>query len=279
MRFNFDFVSNFRYFSIISLIFFVFSCYIVVTKSAYQLGLEFAGGSLYKVNSEKSETELQEKLRSCGLKNFQLRAGGESLFLLRTGSNTDLDFVSKCLDNFGSVISFENFSPLISDEIKRQGVIAGVLALITMFVYLAVRFEKFFALGACLALAHDVIISLGLYLLLDNFISLQALVGALTLVGYSVNDTIIVFDRIREELNKEGNLKEIFNKSINATLGRSVKTSFITLVSVVVIWFFGQEAIVEFASYFLIGIIVGTYSSIFVAAPSVLFLLKMASRK
>ncbi len=271
-----DFVKLFRPFVLISLFLFIASIFIIINRLGSQTGLEFSGGNLFTFECKQQEVGLiTQILRECGYKDYQIKSVfNEDVCLLRTGLDFSVQNFETCMKGQYKLLSFESFSPVISKEITNKGFFAGLIALVFMFIYLVVRFEKTFAIAACVALAHDVVISLGLYLLFGQYLTLQALVGALTLIGYSINDTIIVFDRIREELAKEGSLTEIINRSINVTLSRTLKTSFLTLVAVLIILLFGREAIFDFALYFFIGIIIGTYSSIFIAAPLVLHSLK-----
>lgn len=272
---KFDFISKFPWAGLLSCVLFFLSIIVIWSNFSAQLGLEFTGGNIFTVKTDRTSSEVVKMLNDCGLRNYQVKSVfDDDIVFVRTGIDASSERVRNCLTKLGEILSFEGFSPLISEEIKRKGYLAGVVSLIAMFVYLALRFEKFFALGAVVALFHDIVISLGVYLTLGYSFSLQALVGVLTLVGYSVNDTIIVFDRIREELAKEGSLREIFNRSINFTLGRSIKTSLLTFATVLILIFYGRDAIMEFSVYFLIGIIVGTYSSIFIAAPVTFSLLK-----
>ncbi|MCX7953055.1 MAG: protein translocase subunit SecF [Deltaproteobacteria bacterium] len=275
-----EFVRTFKIFGGISLVLFIFSVIVLILRFNKQLGLEFTGGNLFYLGSSLRVPEISKALSNCGIKNFQIKSVfGEQTIILRTGLDISEKNLMDCFSEKIQVLSYESFSPTISGEIKRKGTLAGLLALIAMLIYLTVRFEKFFALGACLALIHDVIISLAIYILLGYSFTLQALVGVLTLIGYSVNDTIIVFDRIREELKNEDSLTEIFNRAINLSLARSLKTSFTTFLVVLLLIFLGKEAVVEFSVYFMIGILIGTYSSIFVAAPSTLYLISLFRRE
>jgi len=161
----------------------------------------------------------------------------------------------------------------IGEELKNKGIKAIIFALIGIIIYISIRFEFAFAMGAITALAHDVLITIGIYCALGHELSMPIIAALLTIVGYSVNDTIVVFDRIREDLKlvKGKSYKEIANLSINQTLSRTVLTSFTTLLTVVMLLIFGDGAVFEFALALCIGILVGTYSSIFVATPVVLF--------
>ncbi len=160
----------------------------------------------------------------------------------------------------------------IGAELQSKGIKAIIFALIGIIIYISIRFEFAFAMGAITALVHDVLITIGVYCALGFELSMPIIAALLTIVGYSVNDTIVVFDRIREDLKieKGKSYLEIANLSINQTLSRTVLTSFTTLLTVVMLLVFGGGAVFDFALALCIGILVGTYSSIFVATPVVL---------
>ena len=160
----------------------------------------------------------------------------------------------------------------MGDELKRRGLKAMIFALLGIIIYISLRFEFAFAMGAIAALIHDVLITIGIFCLLGNQLSMPIIAALLTIVGYSVNDTIVVFDRIREDirLNKGNSYDNVSNMAINKTLSRTVLTSFTTLLTVIMLLVFGGGAVKDFAMALLIGILVGTYSSIFVATPVML---------
>jgi len=161
----------------------------------------------------------------------------------------------------------------IGAELRNKGIKAIIWALIGIIIYVSLRFEFSFAVGAIVALVHDVLITIGIYSALGHELSMPIIAALLTIVGYSVNDTIVVFDRIREDLKfeKGKTYSEIANLSINQTLSRTLITSVTTLLTVVMLLLFGGGAVFDFALALFIGIIVGTYSSIFIATPIVLF--------
>ena len=269
-----NFVKLFKLVGAVSLGLFIFSIVILATNFRDRLSSEFTGGALITLSSELSLKDLQSEIVKCGLENFQLKevSGGEG-FLLRL-SESFAEKAQECLKDKVSITGSEFVSAIISEETRTRGLIGFLVALGAMLIYLSVRFEKFFALGALIALIHDVVISLGFYIFLfDRYLSLQLLISVLTLIGYSVNDTIVVFDRIREELDKEDTVKSAFNKALNKVLGRCIKTSLLTLSVVVLLIFIGGEGIADFSLFFLVGTVIGTYSSIFIAAPVVYSLL------
>jgi preprotein translocase subunit SecF len=269
-----NFLKLFKLFGAISLGLFIFASVILVTNFRDRLSSEFTGGALITLRSELSLKDLQSEIAKCGSENFQLKevSGGEG-FLLRL-SESFAEKAQECLKDKVSVTGSEFVSAIISEETRTKGLIGLLVALGAMLIYLSVRFEKFFALGALIALIHDVVITLGFYIFFfDRYLSLQLLISVLTLIGYSVNDTIVVFDRIREELDKEDTVNSAFNKALNLVLGRCIKTSLLTLAVVVLLIFIGGEGIADFSLFFLVGTVVGTYSSIFIAAPIVYSLL------
>ena len=163
----------------------------------------------------------------------------------------------------------ESVGPQVGKELQKRGIKAMVWALVGIVIYITVRFEFGFAIGAIVALLHDVLVTVGIYCLFGRQLSLPIVAALLTIVGYSVNDTIVIFDRIREDLslNKGKPYRDVANIAINRTLGRTLLTSVTTLLTVVMLLVFGGGAINDFAPALLIGILVGTYSSIFVATP------------
>lgn len=168
-----------------------------------------------------------------------------------------------------AIVGVENVGPLIGQELKRQGILAVVLALIGMLVYIWIRFEIQFGVGALMASLHDVLVCLGLYALLGYEFNLTTIAAFLTLVGYSVNDTVVVFDRVRENLrkNRREPLLEVMNRSLNQTLARTVLTSGTTLLASVSLFLFGGDVLRGFSFVLTVGVIVGTYSSIYIAGP------------
>lgn len=168
--------------------------------------------------------------------------------------------------------SKEEVSALIGGTFLRQSLIALAIGLIGILIYITVRFEFSFALGGFIAILHDVLISLGVVVLLGGELSLIHVGAILTIAGYSINDTIVIFDRIRESLlTRHGSIKQIMNEAINATLSRTLLTSMTTIVTVAILSLFGGSSLRDFSVMILIGLVVGTYSSVFVASPIVLW--------
>ena len=184
--------------------------------------------------------------------------------------------------SFGNQFEFrrvENVGPKVSSELLRSGMIAITVALVLMLIYIWIRFEWQFSLGAILALFHDVIVTLGLFSLLGLEINLSIVAAVLTIVGYSMNDTVVIFDRVRENLRKYSDIKiyELTNISINETLSRTLITSITTLLALLSIFFFGGEILRGFSLAMIFGVIFGTYSSIYIA-NTVLVRLKVSQK-
>ena len=177
-------------------------------------------------------------------------------------SDTDSDFI----------LSIEKVGPKIGADLSNKSILAIVSALGLILFYISIRFEFNFALGAIAALTHDVFVTLGIFSIMGYEISLPIIAAFLTIVGYSLNDTIVIFDRIRENIKslKRLSYTEVIDKSINDSLSRTIVTSITTFIVVLILWLFGGEVINLFAFAMMIGVIVGTYSSIFVACPLVL---------
>ena len=197
-------------------------------------------------------------------------------FLIKFENNENknvIEEIKKNLDkSFGNNFNFrrvENVGPKVSAELLRSGVIAISVALALMLIYIWIRFEWQFSLGAIMALFHDVIVTLGLFSLLNLEINLSIIAAVFTIVGYSMNDTVVIFDRVRENLRKYSDIKiyELTNISINETLSRTLITSITTLLALLSIFFFGGEILKGFSLAMILGVIVGTYSSIYIANP------------
>lgn len=280
-----DFMGKAYYFFGFSLLILAISIATMATKG-FNYGIDFAGGSILQVKFEKSpdlntiRSVVDElKLGETIIQNF----GTDEEVLIRVVKNDkDLKSVSDSIqaglkekmgDNKFEVERVEQVGPQVGKELKRMAVNAVLYSLVGILIYVAFRFQLIFSVAAVIALFHDVIITMGFFSLMGKEISISVVAAILTLVGYSLNDTIVVFDRIRETMNedKEGkmSLKDLMNLSINETLSRTIITSFLTLLTVIALYFFGGEVINGFAFALLIGIIIGTYSSIAVASALV----------
>tara|TARA_B100000900_G_scaffold168335_1_gene143004 strand:+ start:813 stop:1697 length:885 start_codon:yes stop_codon:yes gene_type:complete len=241
-------------------------------------GIDFKGGTLIELRSNDNKITVsslrdnlsQMNLGDVSVKNF----GNDNDFLIKFENNdkkNTLEEIKINLDkSFGNNFDFrrvENVGPKVSAELLRSGVIAISLALALMLIYIWIRFEWQFSLGAILALFHDVIVTLGLFSFLSLEINLSIIAAVLTIVGYSMNDTVVIFDRVRENLRKYSDIKiyELTNISINETLSRTLITSITTLLALLSIFFFGGEILKGFSLAMIFGVIFGTYSSIYIA--------------
>jgi len=194
-----------------------------------------------------------------------IRCGDQDAPAVTAELNKDIAAISNGLD-----ISQDTVAASLGGEFLKNSLIALALGLFAVLVYISLRFEFSFAVGAFAALFHDIIICVGIVMLVGTELSLIHVGAFLTIAGYSINDTIVVFDRIREALRSQrGDVEKIMNKAINATLSRTILTSVTTFVAVLVLFIFGGNALKDFALAIMVGVVVGTYSSIFVASPAV----------
>ena len=241
-------------------------------------GIDFKGGTLIELRSNDNKinvSSLRDNLSQMNLGDVSVKKfGNDTDFLIKFENNENknvIEEIKKNLDkSFGNNFNFrrvENVGPKVSAELLRSGVIAISVALALMLIYIWIRFEWQFSLGAILALFHDVIVTLGLFSLLGLEINLSIIAAVLTIVGYSMNDTVVIFDRVRENLRKYADIKifELTNISINETLSRTLITSITTLLALLSIFFFGGEILKGFSLAMIFGVIFGTYSSIYIA--------------
>jgi preprotein translocase SecF subunit len=244
-------------------------------------GVDFKGGTLIELRSNDKNinvTSLRQSFNKMNLGDFNVKKfGNENDFLIKiekkdTSANA-IEVIKKDLtSSLGGSFNFrrvENVGPKVSSELLKSGIIAIALSLAAMLFYIWIRFEWQFSLGAILALFHDVIITLGLFSLFSLEINLSIVAAVLTIVGYSMNDTVVIYDRVRENLRKFSDIKiyELTNISINETLSRTIITSATTLLALVSIYLFGGEILKGFSLAMIMGVIFGTYSSIYIANP------------
>ena len=266
---------------------FAVSCVLVIgsifllSTRGLNYGIDFAGGTLIQVRYDapapldaiRAKFETNEVLKNASVTEFGSK---EEITIRYAGSSDSLGsdpagVVSNLLADTGKfeVRRVDVVGPKVGSELREKGVMALTVSLVLILVYIAFRFEWRFGLAAILSEFHDVIISLGLISLLRIDVNLDTLAAILTIIGYSLNDTIIVFDRIREgvQTSKQSNLNAVINESVSATLPRTVMTSVTTLLSVTTLFLFGGDMIHGFSTIMLVGVVVGTLSSIFIAAP------------
>jgi preprotein translocase subunit SecF len=288
---NFDFVGKWRICAAISIGMLVVSA-IAVAVWGVRLGIDFAGGTEIQVAFQESvvadEGAVRELVSGMGIQDpsvVRLGEPGSNEFLVRFRrgvESEDLGF----MDSFHATLEegvgaldlsrerVEFVGPRVGAELRRDGLSALAIACVLILIYIASRFSLRFAPGAIVALVHDVLITSGLLVILGVEFDLRILAALLAIVGYSLNDTIIVYDRIREnmELRTKRDLPEVVNRSVNQTLSRTILTSGTTLLAVLALLFLGGDVIRSFSVAMTIGILVGTYSSIYIAAPTLLLL-------
>ena len=265
-------------FNIISLVLVVVSLLFLIFKGL-NFGIDFKGGTLIELRSSDTKinvSSLRSNLSQMNLGDVSVKKFGNDQDFLIKFENQDnkKDIIEEIRSNldrsFGNNFDFrrvENVGPKVSAELLKSGVIAISVSLAIMLIYIWIRFEWQFSLGAIIALFHDVIITLGIFSLLSLEINLSIIAAVLTIVGYSMNDTVVIFDRVRENLRKYSDIKifELTNISINETLSRTLITSVTTLLALFSIFFFGGEILKGFSLAMIFGVIFGTYSSIYIA--------------
>ncbi|MEC7143594.1 MAG: protein translocase subunit SecF [Pseudomonadota bacterium] len=281
---NIDFVSKFKKANIASIIFFVLSL-IFISFKGLNYGIDFKGGTLIEVRTDTSVNApmIRDSLKSMNLGDVNVKKfGKEGDYLIKVeqknsnNSNLIPQIKNTLIDNLNAEIDFrrvENVGPKVSSELLKSSVIAISLALTAMLFYIWVRFEWQFSVGSIIALFHDVIITLGIFSVLSFEINLSIIAAVLTIVGYSMNDTVVIYDRIRENLFKytKISISDISNLSINETLARTIITSVTTLLALFSIYILGGEILRGFSFAMILGVLIGTYSSIFVASPILKF--------
>ena len=277
---NINFVSQFKKANIISIVLFTLSILLVFFKGL-NYGIDFKGGTLIELRTEKSikASSIRDTLGSMNLGDVNVKKfGKDGDYLIKVeqkeSNNNKLipEIKKKLTDNLNAEIDFrrvENVGPKVSAELLESSIIAISLALAAMLFYIWIRFEWQFSVGSIIALFHDVVITLGIFSLLSLEINLSIIAAVLTIVGYSMNDTVVIYDRIRENLFKytKISISDIANLSINETLARTIITSVTTLLALVSIYVFGGEILKGFSFAMILGVIFGTYSSIYIACP------------
>ncbi len=275
-----NFVSKFKKANLVSVVLFILSSFFIVFKGL-NYGIDFKGGTLIELRTEKNikAFEIRDTLNSMSLGDVNVKKfGKEGDYLIKVeqkenkNSNLIPDIKQKLSESLNASIDFrrvENVGPKVSSELLESSVIAISLALAAMLFYIWIRFEWQFSVGSIIALFHDVIITLGIFSILSLEINLSIIAAVLTIVGYSMNDTVVIYDRIRENLFKytKISISDIANLSINETLARTIITSVTTLLALFSIYFLGGEILRGFSFAMILGVVIGTYSSIFVASP------------
>ena len=279
----------YNHFNILSITLVVVSLLLLSFKGL-NFGIDFKGGTLIELRASDNKinvSSLRDNLNSMNLGDVSVKNFGNNKdFLIKFENNSNKNVIEEIKINldksFGNQFDFrrvENVGPKVSAELLKSGVIAISVALLLMLIYIWIRFEWQFSLGAIFALFHDVIVTLGLFSLFGLEINLSIIAAVLTIVGYSMNDTVVIFDRVRENLRKYSDIKiyDLTNISINETLSRTLITSITTLLALLSIFFFGGEILKGFSLAMIFGVVFGTYSSIYIA-NTVLVRLKVSQK-
>ena len=275
-----NFNKFYKLFNIISFIL-MLSSILLLSVKGLNFGVDFKGGTLIELRTTDnniSVTTLRKSFNEMSLGDVNVKKfGKENDYLIKFEKKdiepNTIEKIKVDLKNLiGDTFDFrrvENVGPKVSSELLKSGMIAIIVSLAAMLFYIWIRFEWQFSLGAILALFHDVIITLGFFSLFSLEINLSIVAAVLTIVGYSMNDTVVIFDRVREDLRKFSDIKiyELTNISINETLSRTIITSVTTLLALLSIYIFGGEILKGFSLAMILGVIFGTYSSIYIANP------------
>ena len=286
MKYNFNFNKYFKIFNIVSIFFVIISIVLLFFKGL-NFGVDFKGGTLIElriIDKQTTISQIRQSFLNMELGDVSVKEFGKTndyLVKFETteedstkSTNAKKDLIAEIKSNLskdiGEIFEFrrvEKVGPKVSSELLKSGVIAIVLSLTAMLIYIWIRFEWQFSIGAILALFHDVLITLGIFSLFSLEINLSIVAAVLTIVGYSMNDTVVIYDRVRENLRKFSNVQtfDLTNTSINETLSRTIITSVTTLLALVSIFVFGGEILKGFSLAMIFGVIFGTYSSIYIA--------------
>ena len=278
---NIPFNKFYKRFNILSLSLILFSLLLLIFKGL-NYGVDFKGGTLIELRSldkTLSITDLRKSFTKLNLGDVTVKEFGKDndyVIKFEKKQTIEENFIEnikiELANDIGNIFEFrrvESVGPKVSSELLKSGIIAIALSLGAMLIYIWIRFEWQFSLGAISAVFHDVIITLGFFSLLNFEINLSIVAAVLTIVGYSMNDTVVIFDRVRENLKKYSDIKifEITNISINETLSRTIITSVTTLLALLSIFVFGGAILKGFSFAMILGVIIGTYSSIYIANP------------
>lgn len=280
---NFDFVGKRNIAIVASCLLILAGIVSLIIKGGPAYGIDFAGGTLVQIKfaEDTSAAQVREALGELDLQGVTIQQFGTGAdeYLVRTQeSSASLEglssrILSELEKSYGAgkvdVRRTEMVGPQVGNDLRNQGLMALLVAIAGMLVYVSFRFEFRFGVGAVVALAHDVLVTLALFSLFNKEIDLTVVAAFLTIIGYSVNDTVVICDRIRENRGKhpKEELAPLINRSINETLSRTIMTSGVTLLAVFALYFFGGSVIQNFALALLIGMVAGVYSTIFIASP------------
>ena len=284
---NINFFSKQKFTAFLSTALIIAGIASLIMKGGPLLSIDFTGGTVAQVKFENPVElgQLRNTLSEYGFKGAEIvEFGSPDEVLIKTqfsGSSSEIsEKLALALGNTFTLRRVESVGPKIGKELQNDALKAIGLALLLILIYITFRFDRYYALGSVMALIHDVLITLGVFSLLDYEINLSIIAAFLTIVGYSLNDTIVVFDRIRENIPKylKKTLNDVVNLSLNETLNRTVITSLTTMMVVVILFVWGGKVINLFAFALIVGIFIGTYSSLFVASPVMVFFEKRSSK-
>ena len=285
------FNSLYKFFNLVSVFLIIISLILLIFKGL-NYGVDFKGGTLIELRTLDKTikiSDLRKSFNNMNLGDVSVKKFGKEndfIFKFEKKASIEENFIknlkSELTKDIGKSFDFrrvESVGPKVSSELLKSGLIAIGLSLGAMLIYIWIRFEWQFSLGAIAAIFHDVIITLGFFSLLSLEINLSIVAAVLTIVGYSMNDTVVIFDRVRENLRKFSDIKifDLTNISINETLSRTIITSVTTLLALLSIFFFGGEILKGFSFAMILGVLIGTYSSIYIANP-ILVSLRVSQR-
>ena len=283
LKINFLRVKNIA--TILSVIAIISSLFFLVYKNL-NFGIDFKGGTLIEIKKEKelSIAEIRSQLSELNIGDIQIQTfGSDDIILIRIENSTNLttnsnmssiELIRSSLGNNVIIQRTEIVGPKVSSELIQKGIIAIIIAVLLMLFYIWIRFEWQFSIGAVTALIHDVMITMGIFSFLQIEFNLSIIAALLTIIGYSMNDTVVVYDRIRENLRKykQMNIFDLINQSLNETMSRTLLTSVTTLLALFSLYFLGGEVLKGFTLAMIIGVFIGTYSSVFIASQIILYL-------
>ena len=283
LKINFLKVKNIA--TILSILAIISSLFFLVYKNL-NFGIDFKGGTLIEIKKEKelSIAEIRSQLSELNIGDIQIQTfGSDDIILIRIENSTNLttnadmssiELIRSSLGNNVIIQRTEIVGPKVSSELIQKGIIAIIIAVLLMLFYIWIRFEWQFSIGAVTALIHDVMITMGIFSFLQIEFNLSIIAALLTIIGYSMNDTVVVYDRIRENLRKykQMNIFDLINQSLNETMSRTLLTSVTTLLALFSLYFLGGEVLKGFTLAMIIGVFIGTYSSVFIASQIILYL-------
>ena len=283
LKINFLRVKNIA--TILSILAIISSLFFLVYKNL-NFGIDFKGGTLIEIKKDEnlSIAEIRNQLSELNIGDIQIQTfGSDDIILIRIENSKNLDanadmssieLIRSSLGNDVIIQRTEIVGPKVSSELIQKGIIAIIIAVFLMLFYIWIRFEWQFSIGAVTALIHDVMITMGIFSFLQIEFNLSIIAALLTIIGYSMNDTVVVYDRIRENLRKykQMNIFDLINQSLNETMSRTLLTSVTTLLALFSLYFLGGEVLKGFTLAMIIGVFIGTYSSVFIASQIILYL-------